>query len=287
MAYLDFLAIVAHVAIESWDEQQLARLRPLYPGWDLWTVPLCGGRGYTWCARPAGAPCATINADSPEDLVAAIRQQEADGLELFPMVTTVIAVYGAVVATVSTLLGVWYFARSGPSLQAEASLDPVSIGEEDEWNDDRSILLRVWNTGRAEITVQITGLMISHGRNHWMLHLEGSDFTADKGKVRIGIDGPEVPIRIPGHDGEFWIIEGGFDIRSITPFTSGTLSFLLIVGGNRDVKVPVMDGTYRRIKRRYILKPPRELEYQPEVPATRVVREQPVRQAKRKRSGKR
>jgi hypothetical protein len=206
------------------------------------------------------------------------------------MVTTVIAIYGAVVATVSTLLGVWYFARSGPSFQAEASVDPDPIGEEDRgWDDTRYIVFRVWNVGRAEVTVQITGLMISNGNDHWCLPLAGSDFISDKGKVRIGIDGPEVPIRIPGHDGEFWIIDGGFDIRSITPFTSGKLSVLLIVGGNRDVKVPVMDGTARRtkFKHRYILKPPRELEHQPEVPVTLVVRQQPVRQAKRKRSRKR
>ncbi len=41
-------------------------------------------------------------------------------------------------------------------------------------------------------------LMISHGRHHHMLPFDGSDFIADKGKVRIGIDGPEMPIRIPG-----------------------------------------------------------------------------------------
>ena len=97
-----------------------------------------------------------------------------------------------------------------------------------------------------------------------------------------------MPIRIPGHDGDIWIIEGGFDIRFIMPFTSGTLSFMLIVGGNRDVKVRVMDGTYRRIKRRrYISESPRELEPQPAVPATKVVRHQPARKARNRRSGKR
>ena len=72
------------------------------------------------------------------------------------MVTTIIAIYGAVVATVSTLLGAWYFARSGPSLQAQASVDPVAIGEEidREWDDIRHILLEVWNAGRAEVTVR-------------------------------------------------------------------------------------------------------------------------------------
>lgn len=212
----------------------------------------------------------------------AVIRLEADGLELFSMVTTIIAIYGAVVATVSTVLGAWYFLRSGPLLQAEANVDPAG-----EWDNDSCILLRVWNTGRAEVTIQITYLMINHGNDHRGFPREGSDFIGRKGEVRIGIDGPEVPIRIPGHSGEFWIIDGSFDIRSITPFTSGTLSFLLIVGGNRDVEVPVMDGTYRRIKRRLILRPGQDLEPQPEVPTTNVVRQQPVTQARRKRSGKR
>lgn len=77
------------------------------------------------------------------------------------MVTTIIAVYGAVVATASTILGARYFARSGPSLQAEASVDPVAIGEERDrdWNDIEHILLQVWNAGRAEVTVDIMRLM--------------------------------------------------------------------------------------------------------------------------------
>ena len=77
LAYLDFLAIVAHVAMKSWADRQLDVLRPLYPGWDLWVVPLCGRRGWAWCARPAGSAVATVNADSPESLITAIREQEA------------------------------------------------------------------------------------------------------------------------------------------------------------------------------------------------------------------
>jgi len=36
------------------------------------------------------------------------------------MATTIIAIYGAVLATLSTLLGAWYYLHSGPRLQAEA-----------------------------------------------------------------------------------------------------------------------------------------------------------------------
>ena len=63
------------VSIQSWVDQQLAILRPNYPDWDLWVVHAVYGPD-TWCARPKGSPIATINTDSPEHLIEAIRQQE-------------------------------------------------------------------------------------------------------------------------------------------------------------------------------------------------------------------
>jgi hypothetical protein len=60
----------------SWADQQLAMLRPQYPNWDIWAVRTVIPSGYVWCARPKGHPVATINADSPEQLVAEIREQE-------------------------------------------------------------------------------------------------------------------------------------------------------------------------------------------------------------------
>lgn len=62
----------------SWEDQQLATLRPRYPEWDLWTVRHTTQRQTTWCAKPAGTPIATIHTDSPEALIAAIREQEAE-----------------------------------------------------------------------------------------------------------------------------------------------------------------------------------------------------------------
>ena len=203
------------------------------------------------------------------------------------MATTIIAIYGAVVATVSTLLGAWYFARSGPSLQAEASVDPVGIGEEidRDWDEIESILLQVWNAGRAEVTVELMSLVIHTNNYHMSCPFGGRNPDYDP----PDLDGPESWIRIPGHSGERWLISG-IDPRSKIdePWTSATLSVKLLVGGRRFVDVPVQDGSYRKIvKRRYILKPAQEPEPQPEVPAARVVRQQPVRQAKRKRTGKR
>jgi len=174
------------------------------------------------------------------------------------MVTTIIAIYGAVAATVSTLLGAWYFARSGPSLQAQASVDSVAIGEEidREWDDIRHILLQVWNAGRAEVTVDISSLMINPGNNyHVICPFQGCE-DARPDYNPPDLDGPELPVRIPGHSGERWLI-GCIDPRSVIdrPWTTATLSVMLIVGGRRIVKVPVEDGSYRKIKRRYILKP--------------------------------
>ena len=64
-------------AVINWAEQQLAVLRPKYPHWDIWYVRTFKPKGIVWCARPTGSPIATINADSPESLIAEIREQEA------------------------------------------------------------------------------------------------------------------------------------------------------------------------------------------------------------------
>jgi hypothetical protein len=153
------------------------------------------------------------------------------------MVTTIIAIYGAVLSTVSALLGVWYFLRSGPRLQAEAHIFPPV--------DDCSIELRVWNTGRSEITVNIDHIVIRYDKNKINLLMSNRD-----------LNGPEVPTRILDHSGESWTI-GMSDIRSVVgeAFTSATFSVVLVVGGKREVNVPVLDGSFRWIKRRFILKP--------------------------------
>ena len=55
------------MAIQIWADEQLARLRERYRDWDIWYVPVFMGPD-TWCARPKGAPVATINAGSPDEL---------------------------------------------------------------------------------------------------------------------------------------------------------------------------------------------------------------------------
>jgi hypothetical protein len=65
--------------VKTWADEQLAALRPKYPDWEIWFVPRYP-TGQTWCARPVGARLATINVNSPEELVEAIRRQEQDAL---------------------------------------------------------------------------------------------------------------------------------------------------------------------------------------------------------------
>jgi hypothetical protein len=155
------------------------------------------------------------------------------------MMTTIIAIYGAALSTVSALLGAWYFLRSGPRLQAEAYL-PEWEGLDD---DEALIMLRVWNAGRGEITVNILDVTQHRGKDEIAVLLSSHE-----------LNGPEVPIRLPGHSGQEWSIELQ-DAISSQPSVPTTLSFSLLVGGNRHVDVPVMDGMPRRAKRPLILKP--------------------------------
>jgi hypothetical protein len=63
--------------MRSYVDEQLEALRAMCQGWDVWTVRLATQKRTLWCARPKGHPVATINTDSPENLIEAIREQEA------------------------------------------------------------------------------------------------------------------------------------------------------------------------------------------------------------------
>jgi hypothetical protein len=55
-----------------WADEQLAGLQDTYKGfYDIWYVR-CYPNYYRWCARPAGAVCSTVRADSPEELAEAL-----------------------------------------------------------------------------------------------------------------------------------------------------------------------------------------------------------------------
>jgi hypothetical protein len=65
----------AGVAIQSWEDRQLVMLRRRFPNWQIWTVRYATTRQTAWCARPKGAPVATVNVWSADELVKAIRDQ--------------------------------------------------------------------------------------------------------------------------------------------------------------------------------------------------------------------
>lgn len=66
--------------MRSWDDEQLDALRSMYAErWDIWHVRCVYPKPRTvWCARPKGHPVATINTDSPEQLIEEIQRQEQD-----------------------------------------------------------------------------------------------------------------------------------------------------------------------------------------------------------------
>jgi len=153
--------------------------------------------------------------------------------------TTIIAIYGAVLATLSTLLGAWYYLHSGPRLQAEA-IARYPLDEDDGYEsavDEPYIVLHVWNTGRAEITVRFLWMTLHHGKSLMLFPRECIDY-----------DSPEEPTWIPGHSGETWFIN---HLEIKTPVTtSGTLTIRLEVGGKREMDVLVLDGMIRPDRKR-------------------------------------
>jgi hypothetical protein len=62
--------------LHDWTDEELKRLKPLWPKWDLWAVRNVVGPP-TWCARPEGAEVSTIRVHSVEDLIAALEAVEA------------------------------------------------------------------------------------------------------------------------------------------------------------------------------------------------------------------
>ena len=66
--------------MQTWADEQLAILEARHSGWDVWFVSRFPHKGVTWHARPKGAPVATVEADTPDELDAAIdaAEQERD-----------------------------------------------------------------------------------------------------------------------------------------------------------------------------------------------------------------
>jgi hypothetical protein len=54
-------------------EDALALLRSLHRDFDFWIIKRVGAKGYTWCAKRK-TDGTVVNADSPEELVEAMRR---------------------------------------------------------------------------------------------------------------------------------------------------------------------------------------------------------------------
>ena len=57
-------------------EDLLALLRSLHRDYEFWIVKKVGAKGYTWCAKRT-TDGTVVNADSPEELVEAMRRLPA------------------------------------------------------------------------------------------------------------------------------------------------------------------------------------------------------------------
>jgi hypothetical protein len=60
---------------DGWAEKTLKGMQPRYAAWTIWIVHMFPNQ-IKWCAKPIGCATATINVDSPEELVTAIGTAE-------------------------------------------------------------------------------------------------------------------------------------------------------------------------------------------------------------------
>jgi hypothetical protein len=153
------------------------------------------------------------------------------------VLTAVVAVYGAVVATLSLALTGWIFMSSGPKVQAEASLARPSITPTGRWH----VYLQVWNTGRQDIKIEFRPLILDH-------------HTGRVYALRLNWEGPEVPMMLPAHSGDHWFgrapDSGNDEILAVyndylgvdsPPAQPPKLRVLIQVGGRRVISVPVVE----------------------------------------------
>jgi hypothetical protein len=171
------------------------------------------------------------------------------------VITTILAIYGAIVATLSLALTGWTFIASGPKVQAEASLERPVTDNPDGWY----ISLRVWNTGRQAIKVNFHGLTLRELTPSTSKRKLAVGKTASRrGKtasIQLDWNGPEVPLMLSAHSGENWFGRSpSVENRDILAYFTGhlgkaapdptrpiKLSILLQIGGKRVTSVPVTD----------------------------------------------
>jgi hypothetical protein len=101
--------------------------------------------------------------------------------------TTVVAVYAAVVATGSLVVAVLAFRAGSPRIEARTALRPTADG-------GIRLTLTVTNKSRAAATVQSLAL-----------NLPGPH-TINLSPRRMPIDGPELPVVVPAHTQQVWAV---------------------------------------------------------------------------------
>jgi hypothetical protein len=154
------------------------------------------------------------------------------------VLTIVVAVYGAAVATLSLLLSGWIFVSSGPKVQAQAFLARPTITPSGKWH----VSLQVWNTGRQDIKLDFFGLTLDQSE------------VLPPGKIyalQLKWEGPKTPMMLAAHSGEHWFGRapktGNDDILAAFNNYLGArgpdgltkLHMFIQVGGKRMVKVVV------------------------------------------------
>lgn len=61
------------MAVQNYADQMLAAIAPLWPEFHLWYVPTIYS-GTTWHARRVGEATASVNANSPEELIGKLQE---------------------------------------------------------------------------------------------------------------------------------------------------------------------------------------------------------------------
>ena len=158
--------------------------------------------------------------------------------------TTIIAIYAAVVATFAVLVTVWQFHANGPRLRAEASLREHFLSEGEKDSGNRVLILKVWNTGRNPIKVDFDGLTI---RNP----------SGAETYIPLELVGPALPIRIPGNSGEEWWDEMQVIDNLEQPIEANEVWVELKEAGHKIRKVKVPQSQLRRIIDPIVLGEPR------------------------------
>jgi hypothetical protein len=167
------------------------------------------------------------------------------------VITTILAVYGAIVATGTLLYSIRVFNYSGPKVQAEAYLHYPPKDDPNNWH----IFLRVWNKGRQAIKVTDNGLTILERS---LSHEKWIPPPGKTGSLQLEWDGPEFPIMLEGHSGERWfgrapatgepeslaLFTDYLGMPEPDPHRQFELWVILEIGGKQMLIVPVGDARY-------------------------------------------